>query len=58
MNKKNDATDKSNYRTVSVLPIVSKVFKRTWQKQIGDYMDEYLSFYLCGIAKDPQHAPP
>ena len=58
VHKKGDSTDKSNYRPVSVLPIVSKVFERTMQKQIGDYMDKYLSSYLCGYCKgyNPQHA--
>ena len=58
VHKKGDVTSKSNYRPVSVLPIVSKVFERTMQKQIGDYMDKYLSSYLCGYRKgyNPQHA--
>ena len=33
VHKKGDFTDKSNYRPVSVLPIVSNVFERTMQNK-------------------------
>ena len=38
-----DATRVNNYRPISVLPMVSKVFERIMQKQIVSYIDEYLS---------------
>ena len=37
-----------NYRPVSVLPIVSKIFERLLQKQTISYIDQYLSNFLCG----------
>jgi len=40
-----------NYRPVSVLPTVSKVFERIMQKQILEYLDKFLSPYLCGYRK-------
>ena len=58
VHKKGDATDKNNFRPVSVLPVVSKVFERIIQKQIGVHMDKFLSSYLCGYRKgyNAQHA--
>ena len=49
--KKDDATQDKNYRPVSVLPTVSKVFERLMQQQIQKYMDAHLSKYLCGYRR-------
>ena len=57
--KKNDPLDdKTNYRPVSVLPVVSKVSERIIQKQINDFIVSFLSPYLCGYRKgfNTQHA--
>ena len=56
--KKGGKTDKRNYRPVSVLPVVSKIFERIIQKQIGIYMEKTLCPYLCGYRKgfNVQHA--
>ena len=40
-----------NYRPVSILPVVSKIFERIMQTQIKLYVDKYLSPYLCGYRK-------
>ena len=58
IHKKDDATDKSNYRPVSVLPVVSKIFERVLHRQIGTYMERFLSTFLCGYRKgyNAQHA--
>ena len=40
-----------NYRPVSVLPIVSKVFERIMDKQTNAYIEKFLSPYLCGYRK-------
>ena len=40
-----------NYRPVSVLPTVSKIFERIMQKQISDYIGKLLSPFLCGYRK-------
>ena len=49
--KKGDATDVSNYRPISVLPSVSKIYERIIQRQILHYMDRSLSSFLCGYRK-------
>ena len=40
-----------NYRPVSVLPVVSKSYKRIKQKQILEYIDNHLCPRLCGYRK-------
>ena len=56
--KKGDATSVKNYRPVSVLPAVSKIYERVIQKQILNHIDTHLSKYLCGYRKgySAQHA--
>ena len=49
--KSEDATCVKNYRPVSVLPVVSKVFERIMQGQISSYIEKYLSQFLCGYRK-------
>ena len=56
--KKLETIHKENYRPVSVLPVVSKIFERIIDKQTNTYMEKYLSPYLCGYRKgySCQHA--
>ena len=56
--KKNDRTDKSNYRPVSILPNLSKVFERCIYKQLSAYFDGILSKQQCGFRKgfNAQHS--
>ena len=49
--KKCDSILKENYRPVSILPVVSKIFERLMQSQMKVYIDKYLSPYLCGYRK-------
>ena len=57
LHKHEDATDKKNYRNISLLPIVSKIFEKILQKQSGSFTDTFLSPFLCGYRKGyPQHA--
>ena len=49
--KKSDASLAQNYRPVSVLPTVSKIFERIMQKQLMSYMKVFLSPFLCGYRK-------
>ena len=51
MFKKEDASLLKNYRPVSVLPVVSKIYERIMQKQILEYIDKHLSPHLCGYRK-------
>ena len=50
--KKDETTKKENYRPVSVLPSISKIFERNMYAQMYSYMNQYLSPYLCGFRKD------
>ena len=49
--KKDDPTDKANFRPVNVLPLLSKVFERVIYNQLGKYIDIFLSKLLCRIIK-------
>ena len=49
--KKEDASLLKNYRPVSALPVVSKIYERIIQKQILKYKDKHLSPHLCGYRK-------
>ena len=58
VHKKDEPTDKENYRPVSVLPLLSKVFERLLYDQLSDYLEKYLNTLLCGFRKthSTQHA--
>ena len=43
-----DSMAKKNYRPVSILNSVSKLFKKLIQKQLNPFFDEKISEYLCG----------
>ena len=47
--KKEDPSIKENYRPVSILPSISKIFEKTMYKHIYKYMNNHLSEYLCGF---------
>ena len=49
--KKDERTNKDNYRPVSILPSVSKIFERIMYSQIEHYMNNHLSEHLCGFRK-------
>ena len=50
--------DKANYRPVSVLPLLSKVFEKIIYDQFYEYLENFLSELLCGFRKAhfTQHA--
>ena len=50
--KKNDDLNKENYRPVSILPVVSKVFERILYNQIINFIDEKLSTFLTSFRKN------
>ena len=56
--KKGDSTNKENYRPISILPSISKIFERLIFQQMTTYVSSLLSPYLCGFRKgyNPQHA--
>ena len=53
--EKDDPLDKSNYRPVSILPLISKVFN---YNQLSEYTKRFLNHLLCGFRKahSMQHA--
>ena len=57
--KKDGRTDKSNYRPISILSNVSKIYERSLYNQLYDYFDKNIfSKYQCGFRKGfrTQHA--
>ena len=49
--KQFEETDKANYRPVSLLPAISKIYERDMSAQISTYIAENLSPYLFGFRK-------
>ena len=49
--KKGDRNSKENYRPVSILSNISKIFERCMFRQISSFMDSYLSKQQCGFRK-------
>ena len=49
--KKGFKGSKENYRPVSILPIISKIFEKIISKQITNFMDPLLSKYQCGFRR-------
>ena len=49
--KKGSKTLKDNYRPISILPNVSKIFERPIFKQISAFFDNIFSTYQCGFRK-------
>ena len=49
--KKEERIMKGNYRPVSILPPVSKIFERNIFDQLSSYIDKYLSPFLFGFRK-------
>ena len=58
VHKEKDPTDKTNYRPVSILPLLSKVFEKVIYIQLYDYTENFLNQLLCGFrnANSTQHA--
>ena len=56
--KKGDNTNKENYRPISILPVVSKIFERVILQQMSTFVINVISPYLCGFRKgySTQHA--
>ena len=56
--KKLDPTDKTIFRPVSVLPLLSIVFEKITYDQLFEYAETFLNKLLCGFRKaySTQHA--
>ena len=51
IHKKDDKTDKENYRPISILPNLSKVYERLTCNQIYLYFQTIFSKFQCGFRK-------
>ena len=49
--KKNDPLEKTNYRPVSVLPILSKLYETVLEIQLSDFFDNIVDPYLCAFRR-------
>ena len=49
--KKGSKNSKHNYRPISILKNISKVYERVMFKQIGDFMEKYFLKFQCGFRK-------
>ena len=58
VHKKSNTTDKENYRPISLLPSISKVFEKIIYNQLEKFMNKKLSKHLCGFRKgyNTQHS--
>ena len=56
--KKLDPSNKTNYRSVFVLQLLSKVFQKIVYDQLYEYSENFLNELLCGFQKvhSTQHA--
>ena len=56
IHKRGETTITDNYRSVSILPSVSKIFDRDMEEQILSYMEKFLSPFLCGFRRGLVHS--
>ena len=56
--KKGDKTEPQNYRPISILPTVSKIFEKVLEKQLSEFFKPLFSNLLCGFRNgySTQHA--
>ena len=52
--KSGDRTDPGNYRPISVLPTVSKIYEKVVYQQLVDYLDTVATFKYLGMIFEPQ----
>ena len=51
IHKEKERTLKKNYRSISILPILSKLYENIMHEQISTYINKHLSPYLFGYRK-------
>ena len=49
--KKEDSLDYTNYRSISIIPTVSKIFERILFNQLQRFSNKFISLLLCGFRK-------
>ena len=55
--KQGSRNRKDNYKPISILPIISKIFEKLFCRQLSNHFDNILSKFQCGFRKcySPQH---
>jgi len=58
VHKGQDCMDKENYRPISILPVISKVFEKILFSRVSEFLESRLSKLLCGFRSkhNSQHA--
>ena len=51
LHKRDDKTYKKNYRPISMLPVVSKIFERILHTQFASFINDKLFMYMSGYRK-------
>jgi retron-type reverse transcriptase len=51
LHKKNDPLNKKNYRPVSILPTISKVYEMVLSDQLTDLLENIFHTFLCAFRK-------
>ena len=54
--KKGNHNDKTNYRPVSILPSLSKIYERFIYNQINQMTKNAISIFQCGFRKKKKHS--
>ena len=49
--KKESKNKKENFRPVSILPVLSKIFKKLMSKQLSTFFENILSKFQCGFRR-------
>ena len=49
--KKDNRNQKDNYRVISILPIISKIFEKLIRRQLSNHFDNIFSKFQCGFRK-------
>ena len=49
--KKDKPTEKTNYRPISILSNISKIYERLMHDNMSDYFNDVLSKFQCGFRK-------
>ena len=49
--KKGKSTEKTNYRSISILSNVSKIYERLMHNNMNEYFNDVLSKFQCGFRK-------
>ena len=49
--KKGNQNQKDNYRPISILPIISKIFEKLICRKLSNHFDKIFSKFQCGFRK-------